>query len=62
MLTNDDLTKLLRKVVVDAGNQSKWAKAHGVDRQDVSAIFSGIIKMTKRVALALGYKQAWVKK
>lgn len=41
MLTIDDVRELLRKACEQAGNQNRWAKAHGISRGNLTAVLKG---------------------
>jgi hypothetical protein len=57
MITEERLREVLRLEVDKAGDQSKWARKHGIKPQYVSAVLRGEIGVGRQIYEALKYKK-----
>ena len=56
----DDLVLLLRAAVEREGNQSAFAKRHGLDRTNLNHVLRGKRRVTDAHAKALGFRRVYV--
>ena len=53
LLDKDDVLKLMRAAIAEAGSQSEWARRKGINRTAVSAILNGRKGLQPKIVAAL---------
>jgi DNA invertase Pin-like site-specific DNA recombinase len=57
LLDKDDVLRLMRAAIAEAGSQSEWARRKGINRTAVSAILNGRKGLQPKIVAALQLKK-----
>jgi len=60
VLNDNDVVDLLKAAVKREGNQSAFAKSHGVNRTELNSILNGRRRISASLAKALGLRRVYV--
>jgi len=61
IVKEDEIVRILRSDIKDAGGTSAWARKHRVDRTVVSKVLHGRCPVTRSVAKALNLRRVYIR-
>jgi len=60
MMTKEDVLRLLRKMVAEAGGQKAFAKANGIEQSIISEVLHGHRDPPPRLLDKMGINREWM--